>query len=208
MDFHTYAAVGRRSPSHFGASWSRGDWQTPSIGWSPGPDDIWCPAKYVYASHMWWQSWLSTLADILSILGFCLTVFVAFRVNAIRKEYVLLGRAPTQVAELQKKAGGFILLWNGVPSNRRELIRALGDIEVSLRSLRTSLSGDLRRTAGQLHRDVRRFQGLPSGVRRVWTTSATSVPEITHDDAYSLYNELIKLVDSVEEDIKNQNWTR
>lgn len=108
----------------------------------------------------------SFIADVLSIIGFLVTIYVAWRVRSIRKEYLLLGRAPEQAARLQQRADELVPLLNDTTENQQELLRMLASVEVGLRSLRASLSGDLLQTTNRLYDHVRRLQGLP--VRFRW----------------------------------------
>jgi hypothetical protein len=156
-----------------------------------------------------WESILSIIGSIASIFGLGITIVVARRVNSIRKEYLLIGRGPVLAGKLFEEASRLPNLWGNVEGNHEEIVMTLGNAEVSLRSAERSLDGDLKQTARRLRRYVRELQGLSSASgffpRRSVRPSART---LTHDEVFGLYNEPIKFVDNVREDIENQRWVR
>ena len=163
----------------------------------------------VYAALMDWQRWLSLLADVLSIVGFAITVFVAWRLVTIRREFLLLGRAPRQAGALRREAKRLLPLWGDVGANRAEIVEVLNDIEVASRSLRATLRGELARDNRQLYVGVRELRGEPrGGVLRAVRRFRPATREVTHEELRRVYNECNRLEKNVREDVENQNWVR
>lgn len=157
-----------------------------------------------------WQQRLSFAADVLSVVGFAITVFVAWRLVTIRREFLLLGRAPRQAAALRREAKRLLSLWGDVGANHEEIVEILNDVEVASRSLRATLRGELARDNRNLYVGVRELRGVPRGgvLRAVIRLFRPAERALTHEELRWVYNECNRLEKNVREDIENQNWAR
>ncbi len=84
---------------------------------------------------------VSLIADILSISGFVLTVWVLLETRKLRSLYVLKARGPSLIRDLQKlvtKLSGYL---NNYPNSVAKIAQELGKIQIKFKSLEAKLGG-------------------------------------------------------------------
>jgi hypothetical protein len=114
---------------------------------------------------------LSTTADLLSIIGFTVTVWVAIDLTLLKRRYLFRARIPELRDRLGDYASRVSSLMGSYPLSAAEVKIQLAEAEVFVRSLRKKTSGPPRRAASELLRLMRDRRAVRErdDVERIWT---------------------------------------
>lgn len=140
-----------------------------------------------------WRSDLGTIADVLGILGFLLTVFVALSVRTIKRDYLFRGTVPKLFDALidhASKINDFLAIADQEERSVRINTR-LKQVEGTLESLVVQLKGGRKKSV----------KGLLSVVRR-YGKSTQKDPTLVQ----GIYDDTQKVIQQLQDLIEERRW--
>src|SRR5215208_3669499 len=113
---------------------------------------------------------LGTIADVLSILGFVLTVVVYVNVRKIKRGYLFVARVPELIEKLRINAAELVPLQLTFKDSTEQVQLTLGEAEGLLESIRSKVDGSPRAAVVRALKHVRRFpeKATASGLRETY----------------------------------------
>ena len=138
----------------------------------------------------WLLKNMTNIANLASILGFVLTVFVLLSLRRIRKYYSSKVRIPVLMKTLRKATSSLIEYMNDYENSTEDILLKLGTIEVTIRAIRRRISGDSKKL-------VKRATTMLKGINR---------KEMSRESVSAVYAQLSKVVESIKQDIEDRNW--
>ncbi len=138
----------------------------------------------------WLLKNMTNIANLASILGFVLTVFVLLSLRRIRKHYSSKVRIPVLMKTLRKATSSLIEYMNDYENSTEDILLKLGTIEVTIRAIRRRISGDSKKL-------VKRATTMLKGINR---------KEMSRESVSAVYAQLSKVVESIKQDIEDRNW--
>ncbi len=100
---------------------------------------------------------LGSIADVLTILGFILTVAVFLNVRKIKRGYLFTARVPELIEKLRAKTAELVPLQLTFKESSEQVQLALGEAEGLLESIRRKVDGSARAAVVRALKHVRRF---------------------------------------------------
>lgn len=149
---------------------------------------------------------LSFWANIGSIAGFLATLLTWFWAYRSRRYYLLVGRVPEQIDELQKRTSELAEVNNNPDATRKDRLRALKHVRVSLESIARNIGWKhasrirdrLARSTGWISRSE--FADLKSKIKKI-EQEDTLEPE-TLDDIWAESEALAEKAHNIVRDSK------
>lgn len=106
------------------------------------------------------MSILAFLANLGSLAGFMLTLYVYYRLRQLWKEYALIYRVPLAAEQLAQANSRLATKYNVALTSRQELLAVLGEVKAALESIARNIGTDygkgflaLRSKIGDAERD-------------------------------------------------------
>lgn len=116
--------------------------------------------------------WLRTLtfadlADFLSVIGFCLTVYLLFTIRKIKNYYVFKVRVPDLLKVMAKQASTLAQLHQAFDESKLAILLEIGKAEVTLRSLSPKVDRSIRASINEGIWNMDHYPPFPTKTR-VW----------------------------------------
>lgn len=143
-------------------------------------------------------TWLSPLADILSLIAFGMTVWVLHETRSLRRTFALRVRTPQlrrSLVATAKSLPPLITVW---PQKRNDTLQVLANTRAILENLRSKLPRGERIPVKRL---VRALHGRRTGLFR-----RMPVSEYKEDDLWAIFADLQGLITSLEQREKDATW--
>ena len=102
---------------------------------------------------MGWFDALALLANVGSLVGFALTLYVYARVRKLREHYALIGRVPADAERLSLLASELFEL-NYAKATRQELLKPLGEMKAALESIARNIGGEHAQSYAELRDQI------------------------------------------------------
>jgi hypothetical protein len=77
----------------------------------------------------------SDFADVLSVIGFCFTIYVLLTIRKIQNYYVFKARVPDLLKKISKHTSQLSQLHNEFEHSKPQILLEIGQTEVALKSL-------------------------------------------------------------------------
>jgi hypothetical protein len=100
---------------------------------------------------------LSNIADVASLISLIVSVYVAFSLRAIKKDYIFRLRAPDFMKALRKHASVLSDYGNDFENSIQEICDELVRVDVKLRSMKDRMRGASKRSVKQLRSAIRSY---------------------------------------------------
>ena len=104
-----------------------------------------------------WMSILAFLANLGSLAGFFLTLYVYFKLRQLWKQYALIYRVPIEIEKL-RKAGSRLSQLNKPSTSRQELLAVLGGMKAALESIARNIGTDYDKGFLELKLKIRKAE--------------------------------------------------
>lgn len=111
---------------------------------------------------------LSVIADVLSILGFILTLWVAWNVKQLRRRYTLVGVAPVWIDRIREQAERIKQLHGQYNDSREDISVELSRLAGTSEALERLLPRDQRRSIHAMVVTIRRYEGGSRTAQALW----------------------------------------
>lgn len=144
------------------------------------------------------HEWLSPVADLLSVVGFFMTLWVLALTRTIKRTFALRARTPQLRKALTVKVNTLRPLIKAWPQNRNEALGVLANARALLENLQTKLPRN-ERTA--VDRIVRELNG-----RRIGLFRRMHPAEYSEDDLWKIFADLQAIITSLEQREKDVTW--
>ena len=142
--------------------------------------------------------WLSPLADILSTVGFAMTVWVLIVTRSLRRAFALRARTPELRKSLSSVVKSLPPLLGNWPNSRNETLPALIHCRAILENLALKLPRSERTSTERL---IARLNGQRTGLFKF-----VSVGEYSDQELWSIFAELQGVIASLEQREKDATW--
>jgi hypothetical protein len=140
---------------------------------------------------------LSLLANILSVVGFVLTLIVFINVRKIKSHYIFKGRMPELHEKLDRHASAILSLYQRYEDSREQIVIELKSSEVTLKSIR------------QKAKDNRTIKQSVKRVLKLMSDYNTQILFHQNKDAlFGIFVEMRKVVDEIENHRKDIEWEK
>jgi hypothetical protein len=133
--------------------------------------------------------WLSPAADVLSVVGFAMTLWVLVLTRSIKRTFALRARTPQLRRSLTAAVNSLRPLIKTWPQNRNEALGILANSRALLENLQTKLPRNERTTVDRV---VRELNGRRSGMLRRMHPA-----EYSEDDLWKIFADLQAIVTSL-----------
>jgi hypothetical protein len=135
---------------------------------------------------------ITALVNVVSLIGFVLTIIVFLNVKRIVKYYVLLGRSPDLTSKIKKHSSNLSNYFNDFDNNRYSIHQELSLSEVTLKSLERKADGQVKKSVKDLGTKIRNFD---------WKNGSA-------DDAREIHVGMLKLLEEFQDMRQDQEWER
>lgn len=142
--------------------------------------------------------WLSPVADVLSLVGFGLTVWVLIVTRSLKRTFALRARTPELRRSLERSAKKLPSLLGAWPQSKNETLALLANARAVLENLSAKLPRSERGTVDRL---VRNMHGRRAGMFTYMTIS-----HYTDDDLWKIFADLQGVIASLEQREKDASW--
>lgn len=144
-------------------------------------------------------SWLSPLADWLSLAGFALTLWVLVVTRGLRREFTLRGRTPEIRKSLASRTRSLLEALNAAPAGKKEIAATLAECRALLENLTPKLPRGERGSVAAL---VSRLKGKKQGF-----FTLLPVTEYSDDELWNIFADLQGIVAGLEQREKDASWS-
>lgn len=149
---------------------------------------------------------LSFWANIGSIAGFLATLWTAWSAYRSKRYYLLVGRVPEQIEELQNRTSELAEVNNNPDATRTDRLRAIKHVRVSLESIARNIGWKhtswildlLARSTGWISRSD--FADLKSKIKKI--EQEDSLDPVTLDDIWAESEALAEKAHNIVRDSK------
>ena len=134
----------------------------------------------------------SDIGNAASILGLLLTVLVFIGLRSIKRSYIFTARVPELLKKLVAHASSIAAYQKDFSNSQQEIQLELAGTEIVLKSLRRKVS---RSTRGSVRRVLK-------------VVKDSNGPNQSHDNVWTIYVEMQKLIIEVQELQSDLKWGR
>jgi predicted PurR-regulated permease PerM len=92
----------------------------------------------------------TSVANVLSVIGFVLTLYVSFAIRNIRKYYIFTARVPELVRRLKEHNSKISELLNDYENSMQAIDIEIASMQVILNSLKSKISGNGKKSTREL----------------------------------------------------------
>jgi hypothetical protein len=143
------------------------------------------PFREMFAgSHL-----LSTIADLVSILSFAISVWVALTLKQIRRQFLFQARLPELLKSLKNHANRIAELVGSYDENRHAIDAVIAQTHSTLVNIEAKIRGMTRESAATLIR----------------TIDGRSQP-VTRDETWRIYTALQGFIEGIQHLQKDTRW--
>ncbi|WP_284617468.1 hypothetical protein [Aquabacterium humicola] len=142
--------------------------------------------------------WVSPVADLLSLVGFGITVWVLVVTRSLKRAFALRARTPELRKSLAASAKSLPTLIRTWPLSRSDTLGELANVRALLENLRIKLPRSERATIDQL---IRALRGRRKALLR-WIPAS----EYAEDDLWKIFADLQGVVTALEQREKDAKW--
>lgn len=130
------------------------------------------------------------IANLLSIVGFIITLYVFFAVRGIKKFYQFKARVPDLNKKLRAHSSELSNCLNDFDGSSPKIEEELALVEITLKSIKRKTDGDIKQSISNALKQIRNYP---------------SVNEKQHE-LRSIYVHLIQIVEEITDRRKDQQW--
>lgn len=141
---------------------------------------------------------LSPIADILSLLGFGLTVWVLIVTRSLKRTFALRARTPELRKSLEASAKKLSALLGRWPESKNETFALIANARAVLENLSAKLPRSEKSAVACLVKEMR-------GRREGWLTY-TPIARYTEDDLWKIFADLQGVIASLEQRERDASW--
>jgi hypothetical protein len=118
----------------------------------------------------WWLQFLKRLlvgdildviANYLGIIGFVLTIYIAWSISKVRNRYIFRIKAPQFVKALGKQASILIDYANDFANNQAEICDEFARIDVRLKAMQGRMAGGAKKAVKDLRKLIKEYEREP-----------------------------------------------
>ena len=132
----------------------------------------------------------TALVNVLSVVGFFLTIWVFIGIRSIRRNYTFTARAPELVKELSKRTSRILNYRNDFEHNLLEIDHELVQVRVTLNSLETKVNRSSRKSISEAQKTISNY----------------SSGDKDKDNLFVVYLALVRVVSELQELQKDRIW--
>jgi hypothetical protein len=142
-----------------------------------------------------WHTYLSTVADALSVVGFIITIKVFLDLRKIKSFYVFKGRIPELIRNLDAHAARLASYYDDHDISRQGIKLELAQAEVTLNSIRRKVDRPTKRTVDAASEAISAYDD-------------TLMPHQSRELLWNVYIEIRKAVDELVNRQKDVEWEK
>lgn len=143
-------------------------------------------------------NWLSSVADVLSLVGFGLTVWVLIVTRSLKRTFALRARTPELRKSLEGSAKKLPALLSEWPQSKNETLVLLASARAVLENLSEKLP---RSERGAVDRLIGEMHG-----RRAGMFASMATANYTDDQIWKIFAGLQGVIASLEQREKDASW--
>lgn len=144
-------------------------------------------------------TWLSPLADWLSLAGFALTLWVLVVTRGLKREFTLRGRTPEIRKSLASRTSSLLDALRAAPAGKKEIAVTFAECKALLESLEQKLPRGERGSVAAL---ISKLKGKKKGVFKL-----LPVTEYNDDELWNIFADLQGIIASLEQREKDASWS-
>lgn len=119
----------------------------------------------------WWSQFLKRLftgdildviANYMEIIGFLLTIYIAWSISKVKNKYIFRIKGPQFVKALGKQASILIDYANEFASNQTEICDEFARVDVRLKAMQGRMTGGAKRAVKNLRRLINEYEREPT----------------------------------------------
>jgi len=108
------------------------------------------------------------IANVSSVLSLLLTVYVLYTVRKIKSYYVFKARVPELVHQIAEQASRLALFHNDYKNSRQQIALELGQVEVTLSSLRKKVDRQTKKRITSAVERIGEWNSYKEDKNRLW----------------------------------------
>ena len=148
---------------------------------------------------MTFPAWIGQVADVLSLLGFIITIKVALDTNNLRKSFTIRARTPelrTQLEKCIKLLRPQVANW---PQDKNDTLSNLASIRAILENLSQKLPRNQKQDVEQLTKKLKR--------KRVRFFQYTAISNYSEEDLWHIFSDIQAVITTLEQLEKDRKWS-
>lgn len=143
-------------------------------------------------------AWFSPLADILSVIGFGITIWVLIVTRSLRRTFALRARTPELRRSLNATAKSLPALLSDWPAKKNETLVVIANAHAVLENLLAKLPRNERASVARLAKTMRG--------RRTGFFGHLPIAAYTDDDLWNVFADLQGVIAGLEQREKDATW--
>jgi len=144
-----------------------------------------------------WLSDINIIGSAASIIGLIITIFLFMEARSIKKSFLCRARLPELNKKLAKAKSEISIDIKKWESNKDPVLEKFSHVKGLLENLKKKLPKDE-------HRMVKKYLNLLQPKRSF--LKKRKISDLNKHEAFELYNELVTLVTSLREAVKDNAW--
>ncbi|MFO1431348.1 MAG: hypothetical protein U1F76_14600 [Candidatus Competibacteraceae bacterium] len=145
-------------------------------------------------------AWVAQFADIASLLGFLITVWILLQTTSIKRYFVLRVRVPESRQSLEKISSALLQNLHKWPDSQSEIGADLARAQAVL----MNLSRKLPRKEGKLISELLQRIGTPKP--RILSRKYPEQKATSKDELWEVYNKLQGVIESLNQTEQDSRW--
>ena len=132
--------------------------------------------------------------SVSSILGLLITIWILFNLNRIRKDFLFKARIPQLIQKLEKHSSLLSTYLQDFGGSRQMINLELGKCRANLRSLRSKLPRNSKRSVKKLEKQIQK--------------NTPTKAESSKDTIWEIYTDLNSLIEDMKNLEQDKKWER
>lgn len=145
-------------------------------------------------------AWVAPLADVVSLLGFLITVWILRQTTSIKKSFALRVRIPESRQSLETISSTLLKNLRGWPDSQSEIFADLARAQAVL----MNLSRKLPRKEGELVNELLKRIGIPKSRILFWIHPEQKA--FSKDELWEVYGKLQGVIESLRQTEQDSRW--
>jgi len=96
----------------------------------------------------------SDFADVISVIGFCFTIYVLLTIRKIKNFYVFKARVPDLLKKVSKHASQLSQFHNNFEDSKPLILLEIGQVEVILKSLNKKVNRQVKSSIKEVNKHI------------------------------------------------------
>lgn len=107
------------------------------------------------AFNAWIENFsFSSFADVMSVIGFCFTIYVLLTIRKIKNFYVFKARVPDLLKKVTKQASQLSQFHNNFEDSKPQILLVIGQVEVTLKSLNKKVDRQVKNSIKEVSKHI------------------------------------------------------